>query len=89
MAEAIVVLGIEMIGNGLRPFLGIADEGASLMVFLVVKLLLQFVFGSSVYLGLSYTFRLKPMGEYTRIVAGVVNVRMPRLAAVLERRFCD
>ena len=89
IAEAVVVWGIDLLGDAFRPFLCIADEGVSLMVFLGLKLMLQFLFGSSVFLGLSYVFRLKPMGEYARMVAGVINNCMPRLAVTLESRFCD
>ena len=47
------------------------------------------MFGSGVFLGGSYMFRLKPMGEYARILAGVVSVRLPRLAVVIEKQFCN
>lgn len=89
VVEAVVVFSIDLAGNALKPFLEIADEGVSLMVFLAAKLFLQFVFGIGSFFGLSYAFRLKPMGEYARTVAGMVNVRMPRLAAALERSFCN
>ena len=89
VVEAVVVFGIDLAGNALKPFLGIADEGVSLMVFLAVKLLLQFVFGIGSFFGLSYMFRLKPLREYARVVSSAIRVRMPRLAAILERRFCD
>ena len=87
VAEAAVVFGIDIIGNFLRPMLGVADEGTSLMVFLGVKLALQFIFGTGVFFGLAYVFRLNPMGEYARMVAGVVKGRFPQISAVLERRF--
>ena len=89
VVEAVVVFGINLAGNALKPLWGIPDEGASLMVFLTVKLLLQFMLGIGTFLGLAYTFRLKPMGEYARVVSGMVSVHMPRFAAALERRFAD
>lgn len=85
--QAMVILGIGTSMNFLRPMFDISQEGTSLMVFLSVKLILQFVFGASVFLGLAYVFRLRPMGEYARMGAVVVRGRYPRLAVALERRF--
>ena len=87
IAEAAVVLGIDMASNPLKPIFCVADGGSSQMVFLSVKLSLQFVFGAVVFFGLAYVFRLKPMGEYVRMMAGVVKGRWPRIAGVMERRF--
>ncbi len=89
IVEAVVVLGFDLFGDTLKPFFGIANEGMSLMVFLGVKLMMQFVLGSSMFLGLSYVFQLKPMREYARIVAGMIKGHMPHLAAALEKWFCD
>ena len=86
-AEAIVLLGISILMNFMRPMFAVAQEGASLMVFLSVKLILQFIFGAGVFFGLAYIFRLKPMGEYARMGAVVIRGKSPRLAAVLESRF--
>ena len=87
IVEAIVVFGIDMAGNFLKPMFGVADEGVSLMVFLSVKLALQFVFGAGTFFGLAYAFRLKPLGEYARMGAGVMKNRCPKIASLLERRF--
>ncbi len=87
IAEAAVVFGIDIVCNLLKPALGVADEGASLMVFLSVKLTLQFVFGAGVFFVLAYAFRLKPLGEYARMGAGVLKGRWPRIANMLDRRF--
>ena len=87
VAEAAVVFGIDMAGNLLKPILGVADEGTSLMIFLSVKLLLQFVFGAGTFLGLAYVFRLKPLGEYARMAATVIGDRCPRVVRLLDRRF--
>ena len=85
--EAAVVLGVGMVGNMVKSMSGGEDGGTGFMVFLSVKLAVQFVLGAGVFFGLAYAFRLKPMGEYARMGAGVVKGRWPRLAGVLERRF--
>ena len=87
IAEATVVFGIDFAGNLLKPMLGVADEGTSLMVFLGAKLGLQFVFGAGTFLGLSYVFKLNPMGEYAKITAGVIRGRFPRVANILGKKF--
>ncbi len=89
IAEAVVIWGIDFLGDVLRPYFGIANEGANLLMFLGVKLLLQAILGSCVFLGLSIMFRLNPMGEYMRLVARMIRSRMPRLAMILEYRFID
>lgn len=87
VAEAAVVLGIEVVGNMWASRLGVPDEGARLMVFLACKLTLQFIGGASVFFALAYIFRLKPMGEYARMAATAIKFRLPRVASALERRF--
>ena len=87
IAEAVVVLGIDAVSDLLKSIVGVADGGSSLMVFLSVKLSVQFVFGTIVYFGLAYVFRLKPMGEYARIFTVVVKDRFPNVAGTIERRF--
>ncbi len=87
IVEAAAVWGIDLLGNSFKPFFGIADEGTSLMVFLGAKLLLQFVLGFSVFLGVSYVLRIKTLGEYARMAAGTLNERFPRLSSVIKRRF--
>ena len=87
IAEALVVFGIDIAGNSIKSTFGVADEGASLMVFLSVKLVLQFVIGAGTFFSLAYAFRLKPLGEYAKMAAGVVRGRCPGIAAALERRF--
>lgn len=87
--EAAVVFGIDLVGNALKTPLGVSEEGASLMMFLAVKLLIQFLFGAGIFLGLSYVFRLKPMGEYARMISLAISNRMPRFAKAIERNFCD
>lgn len=85
--EVAVVFGINLMGNGLKPMLGVADEGASLIVFLSMKLLLQFGFGLGTFFALAWVFRLKPMGEYARLLAGFIKRRFPKIAIALEERF--
>jgi O-antigen/teichoic acid export membrane protein len=87
IAEAFVVLGVDLAVNALKPLLGVADEGASLIVFLSVKLVLQFVLGLGAFFALAYAFRLQPMGEYARMTTGLLRGRFPKMAGALERRF--
>ena len=85
--EAAVVFGIELAGNLAMPYLDVGTAGTSLMVFLSVKLFLQFVFGAGIFFGLAYLFRLNPMGEYARMLAVVAKGRFPRMARMIENRF--
>lgn len=87
ITEAAIILGIDIFSNSLKSLFGVVEEGASLMIFLSVKLALQFVSGAGVFFGLAYMFRLKPMGEYVRMGVVVIRGRCPRLAAALESRF--
>ena len=85
--EAAVVLGVGMVGDMVKSKLVVEDGGAKFMVFLSMKLAVQFVLGAGVFLGLAYVFRLMPMGEYARMIASVAKGRWPRIADVLTRRF--
>ena len=87
IVEAVVVLGVGMASDMVKSMLGVEDGGSTFMVFLSVKLTVQFVLGAGVFFGLAYVFRLNPMGEYARILTGAVKGRWPRIADVLERRF--
>lgn len=87
LAEAVVLIGIGFSCNIVKGYLDIGDSGAPLITFLSCKLLLQFTLGTIVFFGLSYCFRLKPMGEYVRIGVAVIKIRMPSLSDALERRF--
>ena len=87
IAEAVTVLGIDWLGNFLSPIIGVANEGTSLMVFLGIKLTLQFILGIGIFLTLAYAFRLSPMGEYARMVATAIRFRFPHLSCALEKRF--
>ena len=85
--EGAVVIGINLVGNMLKTSFSVAEEGTTLMVFLAVQLFLQAVFGLGTFFVLAYVFRLKPMGEYARMVAIVIEGRFPKIATALERRF--
>ena len=85
--EGVVVVGLNLVGNMLKSTLGVAEEGTMLMVFLVVKLLLQAVLGLGTFFVLAYVFRLKPLGEYARMVATAIGGRFPGIAMMLQQRF--
>jgi O-antigen/teichoic acid export membrane protein len=85
--EAAVVFGIDFACDACAPMFGVGDAGVRLNVFLACKLMLQFIFGAGIFFGLSYAFKLNPMGEYARMAAGVMKGRFPRIFAALERRF--
>ena len=87
VAEAAVVFGIDFVCDMYAPRFGVGDAGVRLNVFLACKLVLQFVFGAGIFFGLSYALRLNPMGEYARMVVGIVKGRFPRVAGMIERRF--
>lgn len=89
VAEGMVVIGINLAGNWLKPAFAVAEDGMTLMVFLAVKLLLQTVLGLGTFFAISYALRLKPMGEYARMAAVAVRERFPKTAASLERRFAQ
>lgn len=86
-AQAATMLGVGMICDMASVALNVPTSGVGYLTFLAVKLALQGVFGASVFLVLSYWFRLNPMGEYARMAATAIGGRFPRIARVLERRF--
>ena len=87
IAEAAVVFGIDFACDACAPMLGVGEAGIRLNVFLACKLMLQFVFGAGTFFGLSYVFRLDPMGEYARMAATAIGGKFPRIARLLERKF--
>lgn len=87
VAEAAVVFGIDFACDICAPILGVGDAGVRLNVFLACKLMLQFVLGTSIFIGLAYTFRLDPLREYVRMTSTVIGGRFPKIARLLERRF--
>ena len=89
VVEAAVILGIGfLVDNVFTAYLDIGRTGSVFLLFLTVKLLLQFAFGAAVFLSFAYWFRLKPMGEYACMCANVLKGRWPRIAYAIEQRFC-
>ena len=87
IAEAAVVIGVGVVCDVLGQTYGEIASEVRLNVFLMCRLTLQFVFGAGIFIGLSYVFRLNPMGEYARMMATAIGGRFPRIARLLERRF--
>ena len=87
VAEAAIVFGIDFVANLFALELGIGDAGLVYLVFLATKLLLQFVLGVGSFFGLAYWFRLRPLGEYARMVSTTLGNRCPRIVSKLEKRF--
>ena len=87
VAEAGVVFGIDFACDACAPMFGVGEAGVRLNVFMACKLMLQFIFGAGTFLGLSFAFRLNPMGEYARMAATAIGGKFPRIARMLERRF--
>ena len=85
--EAATVFGIDFACDVCAPMFGVGDAGVRLNVFLACKLMLQFIFGAGIFFGLSYAFKLNPMGEYARMAATAIGGKFPRIARLLERRF--
>jgi len=79
VAEAVVVFGIDGIYDSLCP--------AKTIWQLPVVLLLQFVFGSMIFIAVSYFARLKPLGEYLHILCPTLSRFAPTLATKLVKRF--
>lgn len=86
-AQAATMLGIGVGLDMAAVALNVSSSGVGYLLFLAVKLSLQGILGVTMFLALSYLFRLNPMGEYARMAATALRSRMPRLASALERRF--
>lgn len=86
-AQAAAMLGVGAIANIALNTLSVPSSGVVYLAFLVVKLFLQGITGVSVFFMLAYIFRLNPMGEYARMLAGVIQYRFPKIATVITRRF--
>lgn len=88
VAEAAVVFGIDLGVDTIIQSSGPKVQGGwRQSVYLAIKLLLQFVLGAGTFFGLSYFFKLKPMGEYVRMMPLAIKRRMPGLIGLIERRF--
>lgn len=81
--EGLVVFGIDYLFN--MTGLGFASTGS--LWSLGVVLFLQFAVGASVFFGLAFVFRLKPFGEYARIVLPKLAPHCPRLNSFVMKRF--
>lgn len=81
IAEAIVVFGVDAVDSLSCTSLGLPESGAPMMIYLVSKLMLQFVLGSATFFGLAWMFRLKPLSEYLRMGAGAIRDRFPRFTS--------
>jgi len=71
-AEAVVVFGVDF---GLDALTHRTDPSLYSYPYLALKLVTQFVTGTTTYFGLAYLFRLKPMTEYLRIVSSSISAR--------------
>lgn len=83
VVEAAVVFGIDFAFNAVG--LGFMTTGS--IWSLVLVLICQILGGAVTFLGLSYAFRLKPMGEYARMLSVALANRHPRVSNMLDRRF--
>lgn len=81
--EAAVVFGV----NYAFKFFKIGFDATGSIWSLVAVLLLQFLGGATTFFGLAYVFRLRPMGEFLRLIASVSHGRFPETFAALTRRF--
>ena len=86
-AQVVAMLGIGMISDIVVAEFKMPASGGLYLSFLAMKLALQGVFGVSVFFALAYWLRLKPMGEYARMAAAAIKLRLPHLADALEKRF--
>lgn len=88
--EAGVVFSVDLGVDAVVKRLMLKVEGGwNLNMLLAVKLMLQFVFGAGTFFGLAHYFRLKPMGEYVRMMPTALKRRMPGLMGQVERRFAS
>ena len=85
--QATAMLGVGAISNIAANSLGMPHSGVSYLAFLTAKMFLQGITGFSVFFTLAYLFRLNPMGEYARMLAGVIQYRFPQIATIINRRF--
>ena len=85
--QAAVMLGIGTLSEVVVSRFSVPSSGVIYLAYLATKLMLQGLFGITVFFALAYLFRLNPMGEYVRMIAGVIRCRFPSLSKALERRF--
>lgn len=88
VVEAVIVFGVGLSADSVFQNSKFNGQGGwGLNAFLSLKLFLQFVLGAGVFFGLAYAFRLKPMGEYVRMMPRAASCRFPALVRLLEKRF--
>ena len=83
IVEGMVMFGVGYLFNMTRY--GFESTGSLLSLGAV--LFLQFIVGASTFFGLAFAFRLKPMGEYARIVSPMLTGRFPQMNSLIAKRF--
>ena len=78
---------MEVFGNVLYKLAAMPEAGGQMLVFLAIKLMLQFVLGIAVFFGLAWMFKLESLGEYLRMGTVAISGRFPRMAAAINMRF--
>ena len=87
ICEALVVFGVGAVSNFLYRLAGLPEFGGQMIAFLASKLMFQFILGLAVFFGLSWMFKLEPLGEYLRMGSVAISGRFPRLATAINKRF--
>lgn len=88
-AQATVMLGIGAISDIAANSIHVPHSGVVYLAYLAIKLSLQGLLGIAVFFTLAYMFRLNPMAEYARMLAGVLQSRFPHLASRISRKFSE
>ena len=81
--EGAVVFGVDYLFNMTRY--GFETTGS--LWSLGAVLFLQFIAGAGAFFSLAFAFRLKPLGEFLRVVSPVLARRCPRLNSHIVERF--
>ena len=83
IVEGVVVFGVDYLLNMTRY--GFETTGS--LWSLGAVLFLQFIMGAGVFFSLAFAFRLKPLGEFLRVVSPALARRCPRLNSHIMKRF--
>ncbi len=83
IVEGVAVFGVDYLFNMTRY--GFETTGS--LWSLGTVLFLQFIMGAGVFFSLAFAFRLKPLGEFLRVVSPVLARRCPRLNSYIMGRF--
>jgi hypothetical protein len=81
------MLGIGALFEVVVSRFSVSSSGVIYLAYLATKLMLQGLLGITVFFALAYLFRLAPLGEYARMLGGVLQYRFPKIASAIERRF--